>query len=134
MRLLETLVVSTLLLGCSRDEEARSVLSDMEKLQTEVSTAMQQSPSEAGVAAAEAAVAKAAPGLRARMTSLRGAKLSPATLSGMPTRCALNDAAASSGAAFVKQGLHARNAPLEERDRLNARLDKLKTEMRDLCK
>jgi len=134
MRFLTALVASTLLFACSRDREAQSVFSDMEKLQTDVRTAMEQSPDESGLASAEAAVAKSAPGLRERMTALRGVSLSAATLGAMPERCALNDAAASTGAAYVKQGLHKRNAPQAERERLGLRLDKLKTDLHDICK
>ena len=132
MRSLTALVASTLLFACSRDREAQSEFSDMEKLQTDVRAALEQSPDEAGLAAAEAAVAKSAPGLRERMTSLRGASLRPATLGVMPERCALNDAAASTGAAYVKQGLHKSNAPQAERERLGLRMDKLKADMHDI--
>lgn len=133
MRFLTALVVSTLLFACSRDREAQLVFSDMEKLQTDVRAALEQSPDEAGLGVAEAAVAKSAPGLRERMTSLRGAKLSPATHSMSSHHCVQNEAAASNGGAYLRQGLYKSNAPQMERQRLALRMDKLKADMHDIC-
>ena len=119
--------------SCSRDEDARKLLADMESFQENVEGAMRDSPDEAGVAKAEALVAAQSGVLRTRYADVSSGKLSSGTLVVIPTRCAGNAQAADVGRSYVQIGLAKANASADLRDRLMTRIDAMRATLATIC-
>lgn len=127
------LATMPLLVACSQDDEARKLLADMTVFQDALQAAMRDSPDEAGIAKAEALVLAQSPALHARYVDLAPARLSPGTLTLIPTRCAVNRGAAEVGRDYVMNGLEKRGEDATTRAELRARIEKLLASLDRIC-